>query len=162
MKYSENREWARILIVGTVNVENDIYYISDTRPRIKLATYFPMRQWQNNLLFTVQRQNSALERLLNFRLEWALKLISKKYALTILHDVQHLNNIRAVRRIPHHGRSAPTARTRRSMKFQSSSSSAMTMVSPAVRDRDAMDPIAGREFLFQSSFTIINTNWSVI
>jgi len=64
-------------------------------------------------------------------------------------DVQ-LSGMRAVRRIPHHGRSVGNPRTRRAanMQYQTPGSTLMVL-SPGDRDRDAMDPIA--ELLSQLS-----------
>lgn len=52
--------------------------------------------------------------------------------------------MRAVRRIPHHGRSVANPRTRRAgnMQYQSPGSTLMVL-SPGDRDREVMDPIAG-------------------
>lgn len=64
-------------------------------------------------------------------------------------DVQ-LSGMRAVRRIPHHGRSVANPRTRRAanMQYQPPGSTLMVL-SPGDRDREAMDPIA--ELLSQLS-----------
>lgn len=67
-------------------------------------------------------------------------------------DVQLSGMRGAVRRIPHHGRSAANARTRRAatnVQYQSSAGSTMMVLSPGERDRDPMDPIA--ELLSQLS-----------
>jgi len=68
------------------------------------------------------------------------KLIS---LIRIYNDVQ-LSGMRAVRRIPHHGRSVANPRTRRAanMQYQTPGSTLMVL-SPGDRDRDVMDPIAG-------------------
>jgi hypothetical protein len=65
-------------------------------------------------------------------------------------DVQ-LSGMRAVRRIPHHGRTVSNPRTRRAanLQYQSSPSSTLMVLSPGDRDREAMDPIA--ELLSQLS-----------
>jgi len=69
------------------------------------------------------------------------------YSLTSRdHDVQLSGMRGAVRRMPHHGRSAANPRTRRAaanVQYQSSAGSTMMVLSPGERDRDPMDPIAG-------------------
>jgi len=63
------------------------------------------------------------------------------------YDVQLSGMRGAVRRMPHHGRSAANPRTRRAaanVQYQSSAGSTMMVLSPGERDRDPMDPIAGR------------------
>lgn len=67
-------------------------------------------------------------------------------------DVQLSGMRGAVRRMPHHGRSAANPRTRRAatnVQYQSSAGSTMMVLSPGERDRDPMDPIA--ELLSQLS-----------
>jgi len=68
-------------------------------------------------------------------------------SLTVDADDVQLSGMRgAVRRIPHHGRSAANPRTRRAaanVQYQSSPGSTLMVLSPGERDRDPMDPIAG-------------------
>ena len=72
-----------------------------------------------------------------------------------VNDVQ-LSGMRAVRRIPHHGRSVANPRTRRAsnMQYQTPGSTLMVL-SPGDRDRDAMDPIAGKIFSVFISVSIM-------
>lgn len=69
--------------------------------------------------------------------------LATQKSLAIYYDVQ-LSGMRAVRRIPHHGRSVANPRTRRAanMQYQTPGSTLMVL-SPGDRDREAMDPIAG-------------------
>jgi len=78
-------------------------------------------------------------------------MLEHRNANNDLSDVQ-LTSMRAVRRMPHHGRTASNPRTRRAaanLQYQTSPGSALMVLSPGDRDREAMDPIA--ELLSQLS-----------
>lgn len=61
-----------------------------------------------------------------------------------------LGSIRAIRRMPHHGRSVTGTRARRgNMQFQTTGAATLPVLSPGGRDRELMDPIA--ELLSQLS-----------
>lgn len=80
-----------------------------------------------------------------FKFYVMLSTVAVSLTTSYYNDVQ-LSGMRAVRRMPHHGRAASNPRTRRAanLQYQGSPSSTLMVLSPGDRDREAMDPIAGK------------------
>jgi len=90
----------------------------------------------------------------NFKMQWIgrggtlvllaeMCLYAYKTVLDLYNDAQ-LGSIRAIRRMPHHGRSVTGTRARRgNMQFQTTGAATLPVLSPGGRDRELMDPIAG-------------------